>query len=182
MKRRVFVQQCALLPGLALHHDSAQASQANARVSIRDYCFDGTYAEFELFVGEDLGYYLAEWKPYAEAFVLRTRKMKLRAENANLQMGYLNVHSAGKSVALSSREYLFRICGVSVQTSVVSAEFPTRGRKDYEATQHQIEQIYSEIWQLNLKHQYVWAAMDSFRHPPLPIEIDPVTGLRVYRN
>lgn len=178
MKRRAFIQQCAVLPVLTSSHDATEARQPNARVPIRDYCFDGTFAEFELFVGEDLGYYLIESKPYADAFVLRTRNMKLRAENANLQMAYLDVHPSVKSVALSARQYRFRIGGVTVQTSTVSAEFPLRDRTNDEATQLQIEQIYSEIWQINLRHQDVWAT----RYPPLPIEFDPVTGLRVYRN
>jgi len=180
MKRRAFIQQCAALPVLASNYDSAEARQTNVRPSIRDYCFDGTYADFQLIVGEDLGVYLTELKPFAGSFALRVHKLTLWAKNANLEMPSLDIHSSWNELPVSSRGYLFRILGVTVQTSVVSTDFPTRGHGDYEATGHQIEKLFSEIWQVNLCHQDVWA--EKNRPPVCPIEIDPVTGLRVFRN
>lgn len=180
MERRAFVKQCMAFPAMAPSHSSVTARQSIARAPIRDYCFDGTYAEFELIVGNDLAYYLIDLKPFASAFVLRARKMMIRGKNMNLQMENLAVHPVVKPFELSSREYLFRILGVTVQTSEVSPNFPARGREDYEATEQQIEKLFSEAWQLNLSHQDVWA---EYNRPPAgPIEIDPVTGQRIYRN
>jgi len=180
MERRAFVKQCMVLPAMALSHSSATARQSIARAPIRDYCFDGTYAEFELLAGNDLACYLIDSKPSASAFVLRARKMMMRGKNMNLQMEILAVHPEVKPFELSSREYLFRILGVTVQTSEVSPNFPARGRRNYEVTEQQIEKLLSEIWQLNLRHQDVWA--EYHRSPTGPIEIDPVTGQRILRN
>jgi hypothetical protein len=180
MKRRAFIQQCGVFPILAATGGLCEASNVDDHRSIREYCFDGTYAEFELVLGHDLSRCLSESTQFLDSFRRKIERTQDQQRTWNREMPSLSILHPGDLPrrSLAAREYRIVVLGVEICTNVVSSDFPIAGQHHLQAARRQLEQIYREILQVNESHQRVWAAL----HPPVAPEYDPITGKRIFRN
>lgn len=180
MERRAFIQKCGVLPLLAVTDASCEASAMDDCRTIREYCLDGTFAEFELVLGHDLSRCLSESTQLLASFRQDVERSAEEFRKQDRKMPGLSIQHPGDLPrrSLTSREYRIVVLGVEVYSNVVSSDFPIAGQNHPQAVRRQLEQIYHEIVQVNANHQEVWFAL----HPPSVPEYHPMTGARVCRN
>ncbi len=176
MKRREFFQQSAILPILASTGGLGQFERSGRLITDRDFCLDGAFLEFELSVGADLTWSMANTEGFEKSLIARGKSVRDRLARSDIQMPKLRVHSHPRTPHPSSREYCIWVLGVVVYSNVLDPEFPEAGRIHAKSFRRQMEQIYWEIEQVAVHHQSVWSAANP------PYEPDFVNDREVVRN